>query len=69
MKTRTEYAAYIENNDFIVDQGDTIGYVYSIVEDTSDYIVFDMVDDDGEHFTYRAAPFGEVQIVESFEDE
>lgn len=69
MQTRTEYAAYVENNDFIVENGESIGYVYSIIEDTADFITFDVVDEDGEHFNFRRAPFDEVQIVETFEDE
>lgn len=69
MQTRTEYAAYVENNDFIVEDGEVMGYVYMVDEDTPDYITFDVVDDEGEHFKYRRAPFDEVTIVESFVDE
>ena len=68
MQTRIEYAAYVENNDFIVDNGEVMGYVYMVAEDTPDFITFDVVDDDGEHFNYRRAPFDEVTIVESFDD-
>ena len=69
MQTRNEYAAYVENNDFIVDNGEVIGYVYAITEDTPDFITFDVVDEDGEHYNYRRAPFDEIPIVESFEDD
>lgn len=69
MQTRTEYAAYIENNDFVVEDGEVMGYVYSITEDFADFITFDVVDDDGVHFNYRCGPFDEVTIVESFDDE
>lgn len=67
MQTRTEYAAYIENNDFIVIDGEVKGYVYMVTDEESDYIHIDVVDDDGEHTVYPFAPFDEVTIVESFE--
>lgn len=68
MQTRTEYAVYVENNDFIVEDGEVLGYVYMLTEDTPDFITFDVVDEDGEHYSYRRAPFDEVVIVESFDD-
>ena len=70
MQTRTEYAAYVENNDFIVVNGEVIGYVY-MVDDTGDTLAFDVVNEEGEHVKppLRYGPFEEVTIVESFLDE
>lgn len=68
MQTRTEYAAYVENNDHVVIDGEVVGYVYSI-EDEGDYLHLDTVDDDGEHTILAFAPFDEVAIVESFEED
>lgn len=67
MQTRTEYAAYIENNDFIVTGGEVVGYVY-MVADFGDNLVFDVVNDEGDHVEYMYAPFDEVSIVEVFDD-
>lgn len=68
MQTRTEYAAYVENNDFVVIDGEVVGYVY-MTDDSGDLINIDIVDDDGEHFPLLRAPFDEVTIVESFEED
>lgn len=69
MQTRTEYAAYVENNDFIVIDGKVVGYVYAINDHETDFIHFDTVDDEGEHTEYPFGPFDQVTIVETFDDE
>jgi hypothetical protein len=69
MQTRTEYAAYVDNNDFVVIDGEVVGYVYSIDDHETDFIHFDVVDDEGEHTEYPFGPFDEVTIVESFEED
>lgn len=70
MQTRTEYAAYVENNDFIVLDGEVKGYVY-MVDDHEDgsSLVFDVVNDEGDRTSLTFAPFDYVTIVESFLDE
>lgn len=69
MQTRTEYAAYIENNDFIIIDGEVKGYVYMVTDEESDYLHLDVVDDDGEHTIYLFGPFDEVTIVEAFDED
>lgn len=69
MQTRTEYAAYVENNDSIVIDGVVVGYVYMVNDHQTDFIHFDVVDDEGEHTEYPFAPFDEVTIVEVWDDE
>lgn len=66
MQTDVIYACHVENNDFIVIDGEVVGYVYSINEDI-DYIVIDTVDDDGEHTEYPFGPFESVTIVTAFD--
>ena len=68
MQTDTVYALAIENNDHIVIDGEVAGYVYMVDED-GDYILFSVVDDEGEHTQYPFAPFDTVTIVTSFLDE
>lgn len=66
MQTDIVCAFQVENNDFIVVNGEVVGYVYSINED-EDYIAFDVVDDEGEHDNVMFGPFEAVTIVASFD--
>lgn len=68
MQTDSVYACNIENNDHIVIDGEVKGYVYMVNED-DDFILLDVVDDDGEHTQYPFGPFDTVTIVTSFLDE
>ena len=67
MQTDNVYACNIENNDFIMVEGEVKGYVYMVDED-GDFILLDVVDDDGEHTQYPFGPFDTVTIVTSFDD-
>lgn len=67
MQTDSVYACNIENNDFIMVEGEVAGYVYMVDED-GDLILLDVVDDDGEHTHYPFGPFDTVTIVTSFDD-
>jgi hypothetical protein len=67
MQTDSVYACNIENNDHIVIDGEVKGYVYMVDED-GDFILLDVVDDDGEHTQYPFGPFDTVTIVASFDD-
>lgn len=68
MQTDTIWAYEVENNDFLVIDGENVGYVYS-KDDEGDTILLDVVDDDAEHTQYPFGPFDAVTIVSSFEDE
>lgn len=67
MQTDTVDAYTVENNDHVVIDGNVVGYVY-MVEEGGDYILLDVVDDDGEHTQYPFPPFASVTIVTSFEE-
>lgn len=67
MQTDTIWAHEVENNDHIVIDGEVVGYVY-MKEDEGDGILFDVVDDDGDHTQYPFGPFEPVTIVASWED-
>lgn len=68
MKTETVFAYQVENNDHIVKDGEVMGYVYS-KDDTEDAMVFDVVDDEGDHTLMPFGPFESVTIVTSFYDD
>lgn len=68
MQTDVMCAFQVENNDFIVIDGEVMGYVYMVTEN-DDVLVFDVVDDDGEHTPIPFAPFDTVSIVTAFDDE
>lgn len=68
MQTDVMCAFQVENNDFIVIDGEVMGYVYMVTEN-DDVLVFDVVDDDGEHTQIPFAPFDTVSIVTAFDDE
>lgn len=72
MQTDTIWAYEVENNDFIVIDGEVMGYVYSKEDVTDnegrDWIHLDTVDDDGEHTTIPVGAFESVTIVASWED-
>ena len=68
MQTDTVAACNIENNDFIVLDGEVTGYVYSVSDEgdgDKDWIILDVVDEDAEHSEYPFAPFDFVTIVSS----
>lgn len=72
MQTDTVFACNIENNDHIVIGGDLKGYVYSIDgegDGSDEYVILDVVDEDGEHTQYPFPPFAMVTVVTSFLDE
>ena len=68
MLTDSVWAYQVENNDFLVIDGEVIGYVY-MVEDKGDGFVFDVVDEDGDHTPVPAGPFESVTIVAAWQDE
>lgn len=68
MITEPMCAFQVENNDFVAEDGEVKGYVYS-TEDDGDHIVLDICDDDGEHTVWRVAPFDVVQVVTKFDDD
>lgn len=68
MQTDTIDAWSVDNNDYIVIDGEVVGYVY-MVDEYGDWLHFDVVDDEGEHTVYPFAPFDVVTIVTSFDDE
>lgn len=68
MQTDTLKAHEIENNDWLVQDGEPVGYVYSM-DDHGDWLVFDVVDEDGNHDLWHRQPFEDVEIVVSFDDE
>lgn len=69
MITHLEFAANVENNDWVKGEGERPdAYVYTI-EDDLDIIVFDLVDEDGEHYVYRRAPFDSVEVIDVWEDD
>lgn len=68
MQTDAVFACNIENNDNIVIDGEHVGYVYMVNED-GDFILLNVVDDDGDHTEYPFGPFDTVTIVTSFLDE
>lgn len=65
MQTRTEFAAYVEFEDFIVTGEDTASRVIHI-DDSGDNIVFCVEDEEGDRTDMVFAPFSHVEIVESF---
>lgn len=67
MQTDTVAACYIENNDHIVIDGKVVGYVYMVNEEV-DYLLLDVVDDEGEHTEYSFAPFDPVTFVTVFDE-
>jgi hypothetical protein len=67
METELIYAAYVDNNDYVVVNGEVLGYVYS-VNDQGDTLVFDIVDEDNEHTPLERTPFAAVEIVLTFEE-
>ncbi len=68
MKTDTVYAFQVENNDFIVEDGEVLGYVYS-VDDTGDELLFDVFDDDGERYERKYGPFQYVTVLVDIYDD
>lgn len=68
MQTDSAYACNIENNDFIVIDGEVVGYVYMVNEE-GDYLLLDVVDDEGEHTEYPFAPFDTVTFVNAFDED
>lgn len=68
MQTDTLKAHEIENNDFLVRDGEPVGYVY-MVNDEGEWIILDVVDEDGNHDLWHRQPFDDVEIVVSWDDE
>lgn len=68
METDPVFACNIENNDQIAIDGKHVGYVY-MVEDDGDFILLDVVDEDGEHTQYPFGPFDTVNVITRFEDD
>lgn len=69
MQTDTEFAAYCENNMWVAGDGDRPDTYIYMVDDQEDVLVFDLVDEDGEHYSLPVAPFDHVTIITSFEDD
>lgn len=68
MITDSLWAYQVENNDFIVIDGEVIGYVYMVTEE-EEFLHFDTVDEDGEHTIVPFGPFESVTIVTRWDDE
>lgn len=68
MQTDKVEAPFVENNDFVVRDGEVQGYVYSVM-DEGPHIILDVVNDDGDHeeLVYSSSDY--VTIVTSFEEE
>lgn len=68
MKTRAEFAAYIEIGDFVA-HGDEQAARVIHVDDTTDHIILCVENEDGERWDMVHGPFESILIVETFEDE
>lgn len=69
MQTDLVHGFAVENNDWLPANDERPdAYVYSR-EDEGDFIVLDLVDNDGEHYEEKVAAFDSVTIITSFEDE
>jgi hypothetical protein len=67
MQTDTVFACYVEIDDFILEDGETLRVIE--ITDADDALAFLTKDEDGERFTLYRPPFEHMAVVTSFDEE